>query len=373
MRRPAPPIRVPDEDIADLHRRLDATRFPPPWPLRADARWSAGIPYDRLRELVQTWRHGFDWREQERKIAELPAFLAEIDGVTVRFLLFESQDAAGRTPVLLANGWPSSELELVPLARWLAAERTVVVPSIPGFGFAPPMPDLPPRIGTAELFHRLMTEELGFARYAAHGGDLGAGTVSRMAQAHPEALVGIHLMAAADPSEVDVATLEAADERAYLAEEGEWVSTEGGYEHEQRTRPMTLAAGLTDSPVGLLAWLAEKYSAWTDGGRDSMNGIPDEFLLTQVSLYWFSGSIGASFRPYWEHREGMTEPVTRVEVPTAYSDFPADLVHPPASWVSRVYDLRRYTRVPRGGHFAPIEETDLLADDVSEFLRTIDT
>jgi pimeloyl-ACP methyl ester carboxylesterase len=211
-----------------------------------------------------------------------------------------------------------------------------------------------------------MSDELGFTRYAAHGGDLGAGITSRLGEAHPEALVGIHLMAVASPVSYEAVT---AEEQAYLDSVAKWSADEGGYQHEQSTRPLTLSYGLSDSPVGLLAWIVEKYRAWSDCGGDLSSRFSDDFLLTQASLYWFTNTISTSFRPYYEYAQGLTRRVERVTVPTAVALFPADLTQPPRSWAERLYNVTRYTRMPRGGHFAAYEEPELLAQDLTQFFR----
>lgn len=215
-----------------------------------------------------------------------------------------------------------------------------------------------------------MRDVLGFHRYAAHGGDLGAGITSRLAQAHPESVVGIHLLAVATPADLDSATL-TGEEQAYLESVQSWVSDEGGYQHEQQTRPLSLAPALSDSPTGLLGWIVEKYRAWSDSGGDLSSRFSDDFLLTQASLYWFTNSISTSLRPYWEFGTGKTTRVRRVDVPTAVAVFPHDLTQPPRSWVERTYDVQRYTKMTSGGHFAPHEEPDILATDLREFLRPL--
>jgi pimeloyl-ACP methyl ester carboxylesterase len=202
-------------------------------------------------------------------------------------------------------------------------------------------------------------DRLGFERYAAHGGDLGAGVSARLGQAHPEAVTGIHVLAVANPADYDPAGL-TAEERAYLDAEARWDDEEGAYQHQQMTRPVTLGYGLADSPVGLLAWLLEKYRGWTDAP-----GFDDDFVLTQASLYWFTNTIATSFRPYYEYRQGISGRTGRVGVPTAVALFPQDLSQPPQSWAERTYNLVRYSRMPRGGHFAAYEEPELVADDIT--------
>jgi pimeloyl-ACP methyl ester carboxylesterase len=331
--------------------------------------WGAGTEPSALRRLAECWADRFDWRSQERAINALPSSWATVAGVTVQYLRFDGE-TAGATPIVLTHGWPSTFLEEVALAKRLArpseygaiGERafTVIVPSLPGFPFTPEQSNLP-SIPTFELWHGLMTG-LGFGRYLAHGGDLGAGISARLAQAHPEAVAGIHVLAVGDPADQSEPTRE---ELAYLAQGEQWFADEGGYEHLQRTRPLTPAYALNDSPVGLLAWMLEKYRAWTHHGNQ-LSGLSDDLILTQASLYWFTGAIAASFRPFWEYRHYPPGPV-EVSVPTGLAVFPADLVQPPRSWAERNHNVVHYTKMPRGGHFAALEEPDLLAADIRKF------
>jgi pimeloyl-ACP methyl ester carboxylesterase len=373
-------LRVPDDDLNDLRSRLRGARWPVSWPRHdAGAGWEAGADEGELRRLVRYWADGYDWRAQEARINALPGWITSLDGTDVSYLRFEAE-TPGALPILLTHGWPSSFLELAGLARRLAAPSrhggdpgdafTVIVPALPGFPLSPQRPELPPATPTHELWHRLMHDELGFSRYGAHGGDLGAGVTSRLAEAHPEEVAGIHLLTVADPPGYDPATV-TPEERRYLDEIAAWFADAGGYEHEQMTRPRTLAHGLSDSSGGLLAWLVEKYREWSDCDGDLSRRFSDDFILTQASLYWFTNAIAPSFRPYWEHARGMTPPVEHVAVPTAVAVFPKDLTHPPRSWAERTYHVTRYTVMPRGGHFAAHEEPDLLADDLTEFFRPL--
>ncbi len=376
-------ISVPDQDLAALRDRLRATRWAEPYPPVAGGAWAAGPDPAWLRRLVSFWASGYDWRRHEAEINALPWYVADLAGADrpLFYLRFEAEPtgpagAAGPLPLVLTNGWPSSFLELVGLARRLSAPSawggdpagafTVIVPCLPGFPFSPQPGTLPGPVPTHELWHRLMHDELGFPRYGAHGGDLGAGLTARLGEAHPEAVAGIHVLSVAGPPAYDPATLTAA-EREYVAADARWDRDEGAYQHQQMTRPVTLAYGLSDSPAGLLAWLAEKYWAWSDHGPDLSAVFSDDWILTQASLYWHSNCIATSFRPYYEYMQGLTERVTRVEVPTAVAVFPKDLSQPPRSWAERTYRVTRYTEMPRGGHFAPHEAPDLLAADLTAF------
>ncbi|WP_329352878.1 epoxide hydrolase [Streptomyces sp. NBC_01261] len=373
-RTPPPALAITEAELNDLRSRLLNTRWPTPWPMGG---WEAGTDVDELRRLVTYWANDYDWRAQEASINALPSHHADIDGTPVHYLRFDGE-SPGSLPIVLTNGWPSTFLELTALARRLATPSryggdsadafTVIVPSLPGFAFSPQRPSLTRSPQTHEIWHRLMHEELGFTRYAAHGGDLGAGITSRLAEAHPEAVVGIHLMAVASPVTYDQAGV-TPQEQEYLDSVAAWSAHEGGYLHQQGTRPMTLSYGLADSPTGLLGWILEKYRAWSDCGGDVSSRFSDDFLLTQASLYWFTDTVSTSFRPYYEYAQGLTRRVERVDVPTALALFPADLTLPPRSWAERTYNIARYTRMPRGGHFAAHEEPGLLADDITEFFR----
>ncbi|MBR7838556.1 epoxide hydrolase [Actinospica durhamensis] len=369
-------ISVTDAELEDLRTRLRATRWPAQWPVDG---WEAGTDVRALRRLVEYWATGYDWRAHETYINSLPFASADIDGTPVRYLRFDGE-RPDAFPLVLTNGWPSSFLELIGLARRLASPSqhggdptdafTVIVPTLPGFAFSPQRPSLTDGPQTHELWHRLMRDELGFEQYAAHGGDLGAGITSRLAEAHPEAVVGIHLTSVANPTTYDAAGA-TAEEKAYLESLDTWAAHEGGYQHEQSTRPLTLSYGLADSPTGLLAWIVEKYRAWSDCHGEVSTRFSDDFLLTQASLYWFTGTISTSFRPYYEYASGLTRRVEQVTVPTALALFPADLTHPPRTWAERTYRITRYTRMPRGGHFAAHEEPELLAHDIVEFIRAL--
>lgn len=361
-------------DLDELRRRVRQTRWAPTWPGEP---WAAGTDQAELRRLAAYWADGFDWAEAARGIRALPWAAAVIDGTPVSYLRFDADEPSRGLPIVLTNGWPSSALELVDLARRLVssdaggrgpAASAVIIPALPGMPFSPQRPALGAQ--THEIWHQLMTAELGFARYAAHGGDLGAGITSRLAEAHPDQVAGIHLLAVASPEHVDPGTLSDA-ERGYLDEVARWTADEGAYEHQQQTRPLTLTPALSDSPVGLLSWILEKHRAWSDCGGDVSRRFSDDYLLTLASLYWFTNSISTSFRPYFEYAAGWTPRVRRVDVPTAVAVFPFDLSRPPREWAERTYDVVRYTVMPRGGHFAPHEEPELLADDIADFLRTL--
>lgn len=372
-----PLLAVPDDDLEDLRARLRATRWARPWPVQG---WRAGTDGTELRRLVAYWADGYDWRRFEAALNALPSYFAEVDGTVVHYLRFDAE-REGALPIVLTNGWPSTFYELTELAERLSSPSrfggnpqdafTVIVPSLPGFTFSAQRPSLDQSLPTHELWHRLMREKLGFERYGAHGGDLGAGITGWLAQAHPESVVGIHLLDVDRTTRDDDGPL-TAEESTFLDAVRAWSAQEGAYAHQQSTRPLTLAQGLSDSPAGLLGWILEKYRAWSDCGGDVSARFDDDFLLTQASLYWFTDTISTSFRPYYERGNELAPVLNRVDVPTALASFPADLgARPPRSWVERRYHLVRYTPMPRGGHFAAREEPELLAGDITAFFRQV--
>ncbi|HEY6887964.1 MAG TPA: epoxide hydrolase [Solirubrobacter sp.] len=354
-------IRVPEDELGELRRRLASTRWPGEWP---EPPWAAGSDAATVRRLVNAWS-AFDWRASEARLNALPQHIATIRGQRVHFLRFRGGEGL---PIVLTNGWPSTFAELIPVAQRLAAVgHDTIVPSLPGFTFSDPAATAPAAMPTHELWHQLMIG-LGYTRFVAHGGDLGAGITSRLAAAHPEAVAGIHLMAVAGAADHKDLT---AAEQVYLDAIEAWERDEGAYEHQQQTRPLTLAYGLSDSPAGLLAWIVEKYRAWSDCGGDLASRWSDDDILLHASLYWLTNSIGTSFRPYFDYLAHPLGPIERISVPTAVAVFPHDLVLPPKEYAERSYEVVRYTRFDRGGHFAPHEEPGLLADDILQFVAQI--
>ncbi|MFI5842135.1 epoxide hydrolase family protein [Catenuloplanes sp. NPDC051500] len=353
-------LHVSDQDLTALTRRLRDTRAPAAFPAPG---WAAGAEAETVARLVRHWGDGFDWRARETEINALPQFTADVADTRLHFVHLRGE-GPHPLPIVLTHGWPSTFLELARLGDRLANPSRyggdaadsydVVIPSLPGFGFSAPS-----GVPTHDLWHTLMRDVLGYDRFAAHGGDLGAGVTSRLAAYHPSSLIGIHLLAAMTPPGEPVTD----EERAHVAQVARWHAAEGAYEHQQQTRPLTLAHALSDSPAGLLAWIVEKYRAWSD----SAYAFTDDDILTQASIYWFTNTIATSFQPYFSHRPFWQ----RIEVPTGFASFPADLSRPPRSWVARTYDLHRYTAMPRGGHFAAHEEPDLLAADLTAFFRPL--
>ena len=373
-------IEVPEADLVDLRRRITATR----WPDAVDgAAWDYGSNLGYMRELADYWVNEFDWREQERRLNELPQFTAEVDGQLLHFVHVRGQ-GPDPMPLLITHGWPSTFWEMYKLIPLLTDPAShggdaadafdVVVPSMPGYGFSgkPTAPGMSYR-RVAELFAGLMTDELGYARYGAHGGDWGGAVTASVAHAQPDDVIGSHVtLVIGAPHLGDGAAPLSEAEEAFMAERAEWRSEEGGYGHIQATKPLTLGYGLTDSPVGLAAWIVEKFRTWSDCGGDVESVYTKDELLTNIGIYWHTGTIGSSVRLYYESdrdplRLGSGE---RIRPPAAVATFPKEIAHPPREWCERIFgDLRRFTDMPYGGHFAAMETPRELAEDIRGFFR----
>lgn len=365
-------LRIPDSQIADLRARLARTRFPDEPPLEP---WSTGASVSYLKELIQYWEQRFDWRAQEAQLNALRQFTVPIHGIDLHFI-HEPGRGPNSVPLLLSHGWPGSVIEFRRLIPLLTERFTVVAPSLPGYtlSFKPGQK----RFGVeeiADVFAELMTDVLGYPRFAAQGGDWGAFISSVLGMRHPDKLIGVHLNLLAvrrDPREPATN----AEEAAYLVQLARWLKEETGYQWIQGTKPQTLAFGLTDSPAGLAAWIAEKFRTWTDGDGVIENAVSRDDMLANISLYWFTGAIGSSFWPYyarmhspWPIPDGRT-----IDVPTGYAEFPKEILRPPRSLAARTYtDIRRWTQMKRGGHFAALEQPEALAREILEFFNALST
>ncbi|MBM4438982.1 MAG: epoxide hydrolase [Candidatus Rokubacteria bacterium] len=381
MTAPAPfRVAVPDAVLADLRERLARTRWPDEIPGSA---WTYGADLATVTELAAYWRDGFDWRAQEAALNAWPQFTTPIDGIDVHFVHAKGVGPSPM-PLLISHGWPGSIVEfekilprLTDPAKFGGDPRdafTVIAPSLPGYGFS--FKPNQPRLGLkaiADVFATLMTDVLGYRRFAAQGGDWGAFVTSCLGAFHAGKLAGIHVTLLAAGRDGTPSDPPSDDERRYLEQLKHWEREETGYQWIQGTKPQTLAYGLTDSPVGLLAWILEKFRTWTDCGGDVVGHVGRDALLTNVTVYWVTGAINSSFWPYyWRRHErwpiGLDQ---RIAVPTAYAAFPKEILHVPRAWAERAYDIRRWTVMPRGGHFAALEAPELLAADIAEFFRPL--
>ena len=324
-------------------------------------RWAYGTDLDDLRALMHDWA-SFVW--PPREITALPHFQAELDGLRIHFVHLKR----GGTPLILTHGWPSTFAEMLPMVP-LLENFDLVIPSLPGYGFSS-RPHTPHTTrDTAALWHRLM-RGLGYERYGAHGTDFGSAVSTFMAIQDPAPLIGLHLSNLDVMPHIDSRPL-TDDERVYTEDVARWDAVERGYSSIQSTRPQTVAYGLTDSPAGLAAWLLEKWRTWGDTGGDAKR-VPLEVLLTVLTTFWLTNTIGLSMLDYYDNRffNPPIGPDERVAVPTALAVFDHMYAYegtPPREWAERLCDLRRYTRISRGGHFAAAEVPGLVAEDIRAF------
>lgn len=372
-------IAVDEAELTELRARLDRTRWPDELP---GAEWDYGVPLGYLRELAGHWRERYDWRAHEAALNRLAQFTTVIDGTRVHFVHVRS-DVPGAVPLLVLHGWPGSIAELTaligPLTDPLAhgGDRAdafhVIAPSLPGYGFSGPTPD---RGWTLRRVTRAMAElmeRLGYERYGVHGGDWGAAIARGLGVVDPDHLIGIHLtmLLAASARRRD-ADRDDPTERRSLEAAARYRSELSGYAVLQGTRPHTLAYALTDSPVGQLAWIAEKFKDWTDSRDVPEDAVDRDQLLTNVMLYWLTRTAGSSARLYYETAHdpaGAADPPT--DVPTGVAVFPHDLALPIQRRAERENRIVRWTEMERGGHFPAMEQPELLIDDIRAFFRTL--
>ncbi|WEO99249.1 epoxide hydrolase family protein [Streptomyces sp. FXJ1.172] len=382
-------LSVPQSDLDDLYDRLDRTRWPAELP---GAGWEYGVPAGYLRELVHHWRHTYDWRAAEAELNRWPQFTTTIDGAHVHFAHIRSPEPDA-TALVLTHGWPGSIVEFLDVVGPLtdpvahggdAADAFhVVVPSIPGFGLSGPTADRGWEAGrVADAWAELM-RRLGYERFGLQGGDWGAAISRELGRAHPDRVIGVHLnllpgaQALTKPAEEELAALEPEERERTLRSWRRWdawLREDAGYAGLQATRPHTLGYGLTDSPVGQLAWIVEKFRAWTDSEELPEEAVDRDRMLTGVMLYWLTGTAGSSARIYYEraHATGrQARPAEPSTAPTALAVFPAELQLPLRHKAERTENIVRWTEFDRGGHFAAIEEPDLLVGDVRAFFRQL--
>ncbi|MFD7520564.1 epoxide hydrolase family protein [Streptomyces niveus] len=369
---------VPQADLDDLATRLAATRWPDELP---GAGWSQGVPGHYLRELATYWRTEYDWRAQEAQLNRFPQFTTVIDGATVHFLHIRSA-RADALPLLITHGWPGSVVEFLDVIGPLtdpgahggdpADAFDLVIPPIPGYGLSGPTREGGWDVHRVALAWAELMRRLGYERYGTQGGDWGHAITRELAAVDGERVVGIHLNTLLTPPPEDPAEAAAltADDRARLDQLMVAEPEMSGYARIQGTRPQTLAYGLTDSPVGQLAWIVEKFMEWTDSTRRPEDAVPRDRLLTNVMLYWLTATAGSSARHYWEAAHPSRPPRGgRLPTPTGVAVFAADQARPVRRIAERDNVIVHWSEFDRGGHFAAMEEPDLFAGDVRAFFR----
>lgn len=373
-------IHVPDEVLLDLRERLGRTRFPGEI---EGSGWDYGTKLAYLKQLITYWREQYDWRKHEAQLNRFSQFKTNIDGLNLHFI-HEPGRGSNPMPLLLSHGWPGSVYEfaqIIPMLTDPAAHSasgapsfTVIAPSLPGYGFSDHTTTRAVNIqAIAEIFHKLMTQVLGYQRYAAQGGDWGAGITARLGEVHGASLYGIHLnsvfVGGRGREESDLTE----EEKIFLADMDRFRREETGYQWIQGTKPQTLAYGLNDSPAGLAAWIVEKFRTWSDCNGDVERRFSKDQLLTNITIYWVTESINSSTRLYYEarHHPWRPDPHKRIETPTAAAIFPKEILRPPRRWAEASFNIQKWTVMPRGGHFAAMEEPELLAEDIRAFFGTL--
>lgn len=368
-------IALSDERLEMIRYRVDAFDWDE---LPDTVGWRSGVGRADLRRLVNHWLHRYDWRIYEARLNRLPQFTATVSNQHLHFV--HARGDGSRAPLLLLHGWPGSFLEFEQLIAPLVADgHDVVVPSLPGYAFSgrPTEPIGPRQVGN--LMHQLMNGLFGSARYLIQGGDWGSGIGGWIAHDHPDSCVGLHLNMVGIESDDAIPTtpeeLDWAKRRAELAED------EAGYSHEQETRPQTLGVGLSDSPVGVAAWILEKFGAWSDvprsedGSPDLWQAFDEDLLLTNILLYVATGSFVSStwlYRGKRLEKSGTFPAGSRIRVSTGVAAFPDPAFPPPPrSQAEKTYNIVRWTDMACGGHFASLEQPDRLLDEMREFFSTV--
>jgi pimeloyl-ACP methyl ester carboxylesterase len=389
--RPFPPLNFPDADLADLRRRIAATR----WPSRelvGDR--SQGVQLATLQELARYWTTEYDWRACEARLNALPQFITEIDGVDIHFIHVRSQHE-NALPLIMTHGWPGSVIELLetvgpltdPASHGGSAEDAfhLVLPSIPGYGFSAEPAELgwgPIRIGRAwaELMRRL-----GYTRYVAQGGDVGSQVTDAMGRLALDGLIGLHtnlLTPALGDAEALSESPPSTSERAALDALAEFHATGAGYFAEQATRPETIGYALLDSPIALAAWMIDhdtdayyKISRAFTAGQPS-GGLTRDHILDNITMYWLTGTGASAARSYWEEGQenarAAGQAPTPVSIPVGFTTFPGEIWRTPRSWVEKAYpNVIYFNEVDKGGHFAAWEEPGLFSEELRAAFRPL--
>jgi pimeloyl-ACP methyl ester carboxylesterase len=367
---------VPDQVLIDLRRRLAETKWPDQIP---GTTWEYGADINKVRELANYWQNKYDWRAQEAKINRFDQFTTEIDGQQIYFI-HQRSPRPDAIPLMLIHGWPGSIFEFEKLIEPLTDPKDknspafdVIIPSLPGFGYSGPTTARgwgPQRMAKALV---VLMDRLGYSHYGIQGGDWGSAIAQDMAYQAPTHVIGLHLnlIYVPPPNQEAVAKMSDAERERYSYFDRE----ESSFFFLQASEPQTLAYALTDSPVGWLAWMIGKFQLLTDNNGDFLTAVDRDTFLTDVTLYWATGTIGSAMRIYREHRLAIEEmvPTPHLETPVGYADFPKEVAVPPFSWITQTYNIVQKTRMPKGGHFAALEQPDLLIVDIRKFFAKIDS
>jgi pimeloyl-ACP methyl ester carboxylesterase len=379
-------IQVGEPVLADLAARLAASRLPPE---QGAPGWDAGANPAYLRSLLEHWREKYDWRREEAALNRFTQFRAEVNGADIHFIHVRGKGARP-LPLILTHGFPDSFtrfLKIIPLLTDPAAHGgtaedafDVVVPSLPWCGFSREHRHAGGLFRVNDTWHQLMTDVLGYERYGAHGGDWGSTITEHLARSHAKSVIGIHLTDVPFWHSLRLPEDLKPREREYVDQVQQFQTRHGAYAMIQGRKPQTLADGLDDSPMGLAAWLTEKFQRWSDCDGDLDAVFTKDEMLTNAMVYWVTGTIGSAFMPYYDVlnagpprwiAEAVKQKLGSDDVPAAFAMFPRDLTHPPREWAERFFNVRRWTEFPKGGHFAAMEQPQALVGDIREFFRPL--
>ena len=368
-------VNIPISVLDDLRTRLSQVRLPDEI---NNSGWNYGTNLSYLKELSNYWLNDFSWRKVEDKINSYPNFKADIDGNQIHFLHIKGKGKKS-IPLIITHGWPGSFLEMMKLIPLLTNDEEfsfdLVVPSVIGFGFSSkcvqPGCD---NAYVADLWHKLMLA-LGYEKYGAQGGDIGSGISTRLAMKYPNHVIGLHLNYISDSFSPYCENGEENSKEVikYKQNLENWASKEAGYAYIQSTKPITLAYGLNDSPIGLCAWIVEKLNSWSDNNDQIETVFTKDEILSNVTLYWVTQTIHSSIRIYNENSKNpmIFQPTDFVRVPVAYANFPKEISRPPQGYAAMGYNIIRWKDMPSGGHFAAMERPELLASDIKEFFNSL--
>ncbi|WP_378184822.1 epoxide hydrolase family protein [Aquimarina sp. W85] len=368
-------VNVPQSKLDDLVERIKNVRWPDEI---KNSEWKFGTSLSYMKELADYWQDEFDWRTIEKQINSFPNFIAHIDKHKIHFLHIKSKKK-NSIPIIITHGWPGSFLEMLKIIPYLTESEAlsfdVVVPSIIGFAFSEkPIESGSDYAFNATLWHKLM-QKLGYDKYALQGGDIGAGISMKIAQNYPENSIGLHLNYISDSyepyfKEGEGRTANTIEFRQCI---NEWNKQEGAYSTIQSTKPLSLAYGLNDSPIGLCGWIIEKFNAWSDNSGDIENSFTKQELLANVTLYWLTQTIHSSIRMYHEislnpMKFGKDD---FIHIPVGFAKFPMEIPIPPRDYIEKGLNITHWTDMPKGGHFAALEQPELLANDIIRFFKKL--
>jgi len=368
-------VDIPQQVLDDLKLRLKLTRWPDHL---TESGWNYGADFSYMKELTAYWEYTFDWRKVEAEINSYPNFMADINGHQIHFMHIKGKGKRS-VPLIITHGWPGSFLEMMKLIPLLTEDANfsfdLVIPSVPGFGFSGKFVNPGGNSEfVADIWHHLMTE-LGYTRYGAQGGDIGAGISTWLSLKYPSHIIGLHLNYIPGSFKPYLADGEQLTDEvlAFQKVGAEWSAREGAYAYMHATKPLTAAYGLNDSPSGLCAWIVEKFNGWSDNNGNIENIFTKDELLANITLYWITQTIHSSMRIYNENSKNplVLKKNEYVTVPVGFAKFPKELPTPPRSYIEKGFNILQWTAMPAGGHFAAVEQPELLSKDIIKFFSKL--